>query len=155
MGFTVVMNKLQEFELALSDLYRWFSDSYRSDDDISKAFSRLGLQEANHANLIGYQKKLSSIASTAFLAVEIDLCGIDGAIAEISRLRNSGEPPSVTEAIELSLRLEQAPTELIYRCDLTKANPSLKPFIAQLVGNDRGHRRLLQSLLKRRAAAAS
>jgi rubrerythrin len=154
-GFTAVMDKLLEFELALRDLYQWFSNGFRIDQEAAKTFGRLAIQEEKHANLIRYQKRLWSANSPAIAAMGANLEEVDLLLAEIDTLRRRDNPPTLSEAIELSIRLERSAAEKLHRTVVTDSNPDLGPFISQLAGDDDKHIEMLESLAGNAARKAS
>jgi len=149
------MDKLLEFELALRDLYQWFSNGFRHDQEAAKTFGRLALQEEKHANLIRYQKRLWSANSPAIAAMEANLEEVDRLLEEIETLRRRNEPPTLVEALELSIRLERSAAEKLHRSVATDLNPDLGPFISQLAGDDDKHIEMLESLAGRATRKAS
>jgi rubrerythrin len=155
MGFLNILDKLLDFEIALANLYQWFSDGFRHYPEASKVFGRLSIQEQKHANLVKYQKRIAAGNGSSFQPIDVDLAEVNRLLKEIAMVRNSPQSPTLEVAIQLSIRLETSAAEKLHHTVVHTANPDLAPLVAQLARDDDKHVAVLESLLDRVTNKAS
>jgi len=152
MGISTFMNKLLEFKVALGNLYQWFSNGFQLDQEAARTFGRLALQEGKHANLIRYQKRLLGANASVIPAREGCFDDVERLLEEIDALRNRATPPTLTEALELSIRIERSAAEKLLPAVAAASGCGLSPLFSQLAADDDKHMEMLESLSARGVA---
>jgi rubrerythrin len=154
MSYSTLMDKLVDFEHELAELYLWFSNGFRHDQDASRVFGRLSMQKEKHVNLIRYQKRLANGNTSSFFPLDSNLDEIDRIFEVINEFRGQAQP-TLSEAIKLSIKLEGSAAKNLHRSAVTNSNSDIASFIAQLAGDDRKNLEMLESLAARSTSKAS
>lgn len=154
MSKSMLMEKLFQLEGALEDLYRWFSDGFRHDQEACKVFGRLSMQKAKHVNLIQYQKRMLNGTAPASEPCDEDIAKVGLLLTKIDEFRSRIRQPRLSESIDISIELEGTSSDILHRSAMSDSNPDLAPFIAQLADGAR-HVAMLRSLASRYAKHAS
>ncbi|HPC84276.1 MAG TPA: hypothetical protein P5234_11375 [Thermoanaerobaculaceae bacterium] len=133
------LRPLAEFERLMGDLYSYFAQCFAGDPEASSAFAALAADEASHANLIEFQRRLVRANPKQFGEIELDLGELFATRAQVERLRAQPTPPTVEEAIAFAFQLENTAAEYHFRQVLRQANPEIGQLLENLGKADRHH----------------
>jgi hypothetical protein len=155
MGSLGMLDKLLEFEVALEDFYKWLSETFKYDRDVSETFSRLSVQERAHANLIRNERRVATIHGSGSLSLAADPEDVDRLLGLIDAFRGRGNDPDLSMAIEVARTLEGTAALKLHRLTVDAGDPPRTPFLEQLVANDLNHVEMLGELRERILDAVS
>lgn len=142
------LRPLADFEKLLGELYAWLSESFAADPEAAGAFALLASEEAAHANLVEYQRRLVRQNPKAFGEVEMDLGDLLATRAQVERLR-AGEVPSLAEALQFAFTIETSAAEFHFRNVLRQANPEIGQLLDNLGKGDKRHLGRIMELASR------
>jgi hypothetical protein len=150
MDIMQVLRPLEQLERRLAELYQWFADLFESDSEAAFTFHRMFLEERAHVHLIEYQRRLARGNPGAFGEVEVDIAGVERAIASIDAFRDNGGPPTLDRAVRLALELESGAAITHLRAAIRQSSPEMARLLDSLGKGDRRHQRALRQLAERR-----
>lgn len=148
-----ILDDLLRLEVAMGDLYRWLTGVLATDHPQAAAvFFRLCIQEEGHANLVRYHRRLARTVTGSTDDEEGISADLREAVAAVDRFRADHDPPTLHEAIEFAVALEESAAERIHaRLVSARVGGSL---VASLLDEDRRHRDQLRQLQLRHARSA-
>ncbi|MEW6336670.1 MAG: hypothetical protein ACOY3Y_21400 [Acidobacteriota bacterium] len=153
MDILQVLRPLEQLERKLAEFYQWLADLFEADSEVAFTFHRMFLEERTHVNLIEYQRRLARGNPGAFGDIEVDLAGVEKAIATIDALRDNGGPPSLERAVRVALELESGAALTHLRSAIRQSSPDMARLLDSLGKGDRQHQRALRQLAERRGLA--
>lgn len=133
-----VLDLLVKLETKISELYEWFSRNYADDAGAASLFYRISVDEIAHANLVRYEKKLAVQNSKIFSEIHLDVVEISTTLEKVISVL-SGTPPSLEQAVKISLDIENSAAEAHYRNIIGKATPDISRLLKNLGGFDSRH----------------
>ena len=133
-----VLDLLEKLETKISELYEWFSRTYAHDAGATSLFYRISIDEIAHANLVRYEKKLAVQNSKIFSEIHLDVVEISATLENVISVL-SGTPPSLEQAVKISLDIENSVAEAHYRNAIAKATPEISRLLKNLGGFDSRH----------------
>ncbi len=133
-----VLDPLEKLETKISELYEWFSRLYADDAEAASLFYRISIDEAAHANLVRYEKRLAVQNSKIFGEVSIDPAVVSTTLEMVTSVL-SAAPPSLEQAVKISLDIENSAAEAHYRSAIALATPDLYRLLKSLGGFDSRH----------------
>jgi rubrerythrin len=133
-----VLDLLEKLETKISELYEWFSRNYAYDAGATSLFYRISIDEIAHANLVRYEKKLAVQNSKIFSEIHLDVVEISTTLEKVISVL-SGTPPSLEQAVKISLDIENSAAEAHYRNAIAKATPEISRLLKNLGGFDSRH----------------
>lgn len=143
------LRPLAEFERLMGDLYSWLSERFAGDTEVASTFALLAADEAAHANLVEFQRRLVRQNPREFGEVELDLGDLLATRAQVERLRARESPPTVEEALALAFELENTAAEYHFRHVLRQANPAIGELLEKLGSADKQHLSRIMQLATR------
>lgn len=144
---------LKKLEMKAHDLYEYYNRIFLSDREAAGAFYELSLEEKSHADMLDYQIRMVRKNRAMFKDVDIDLGAVVEMIGRIDSSVSAPIPPSLGEALTLSIELEGGAYEYHYSTLLIKSNPDVAPLIRALGSSDKEHAAILKDLALRRGVA--
>jgi len=133
-----VLDLLEKLETKISELYEWFSRTYAYDAGATSLFYRISIDEIAHANLVRYEKKLAVQNSEIFSEIHLDVVVVSTTLEKVISVL-SGTPPSLEQAVKISLDIENSAAEAHYRNAIAKATPEISRLLKSLGGFDSRH----------------
>jgi hypothetical protein len=133
-----VLDLLEKLETKISELYEWFSRTYAYDAGATSLFYRISIDEIAHANLVRYEKKLAVQNSKIFSEIHLDVVVVSTTLEKVISVL-SGTPPSLEQAVKISLDIENSAAEAHYRNAIGKATPEISQLLKSLGGFDSRH----------------
>jgi flavin-binding protein dodecin len=143
MQFLKIVSDLDRIELAMAELYEWCAALFAQDRAAADLFIHLRLEELSHRNILDYERRLAMDNPDRFRIIGTDPRALDDALAAVSRFRGSHPDPSLAEAVETALTLEQGAAELYYQTLDGRAPADMARFISHLHAGCRTHIRRL------------
>lgn len=134
----LILKEYHELEEELSKFYLWLSEVFLTDDDISKFFSKLYMEEEQHKSMILYQMRLIKMNPIQFRNKTIN-----GALlrktkeflkAFFSRTNNI----NLEKALQISLILEACTMESYFSSVFT-ISPELDNLNKNMLNNSHNH----------------
>ncbi len=144
MQILTVLSAIENIESSVAKLYEWFSEIFNSDREASGFFFRLAMQEQSHANMVAFSKGLVRRSPTDFSSVDFDMGLVDDLLQMVSNFRTQNPQPSLAQALDLSMAIENHAAEGIHRSMVIQSNPEVADMINNLAKADREHSKLLK-----------
>lgn len=144
------LRRLAELEQALADLYSWYSDVLVSDAEAVYVFARMARDEAGHARLVDYQRRIILKGPALEVDVDLDTGAIQALREDVRKLREAPQAPTVDEAVRQALRLEMAAVEALYRKALKDVSPEIARLVEALDREDSLHVERLVAMARHR-----
>jgi rubrerythrin len=141
---------LSDMESAIGDLYTEWAAAFDEDREAALLFKRMATEEAGHARLVEYQRRMIRKNPTLSSDVDMDLGVIAAALQEVRALRESSRPPAVADAVRIALRLETSVAESHYRNSVRKVHVEMEQLLSSLGGEDKAHFDRLKAFAKAR-----
>ncbi len=140
-----ILDEMLRLEGAMANLYRWLTGVLAADHPRAAAvFFRLCIQEEGHANLIRYHRRLARTVNGSNEIADDIAAELRQVTARIDELRARSESPTLAEAVEFAIGLEDSAAERIHAQLVShRIGGSL---VASLLDEDRRHRDVLQKL---------
>ena len=135
-----VLKKIETLEGRISELYKWLGSLFSGDQEISSFFNRLSAEEQQHRNIALYQLRVVRKSPLMFDQIEVAPSFIDEAMANLKHLRDN-PTPTIKEALELSLELENCLCEEYYSSVMKQSNPEFAAVIDSLASACKDHHR--------------
>ncbi len=145
-----VLDEIAKLELKLMDLYNFFSNLFKDDQDASSSFFKLSLDEKQHAELVQYQKRVVRKNPNDFLEISIDINEIREIISKVESIMRSPVPPKLEESIKFALLMEKSAAEYHYKSAMEQSNPEFANFLNNLSSVDNDHYETIKKLAERK-----
>ncbi|MEJ5166238.1 MAG: hypothetical protein WHV67_04330 [Thermoanaerobaculia bacterium] len=128
--FDLIMSlkKYEELEEELSKFYLWLSEIFLTDEEVSKFFSKLYIEEQQHKSMVLYQMRLIKTNPIHFRTISLDGCLVRKTLDYLKRFISQKNTLSLEEALKTSLLLEACTMESYF----TNAFEEVSPEIAKL-----------------------
>ncbi len=144
-----VLSAIENIESSVAKLYEWFSECFTADREASGFFFRLAMQERSHANMVAFSKGLVRRSPNDFSSVDFDMALVDDLLQMVSNFRTQHPQPSLPQALDFSMAIENHAAEGIHRSMVIQSNPEVADMINNLAKDDREHSRLLKEYAER------
>jgi len=144
---------LEKLESQLSELYKRFSDTYRFDAELSILFSRMSADEAAHADLVRFERRVVRGDPKRFNEVDADIEKLEEISSRVGVLLKSAEDLTVEKAIETAIALENNIAEQHYITAITLANTEVARLFDSLTSFDCRHFLAIEDFAKKRGFA--
>lgn len=125
------LKKYEELEEELSKFYLWLSEIFLTDEEASKFFSKLYLEEQQHKSLVLYQMRLIKTNPIHFRKISMDVSLVKKTLDYLRKFISKKNTISLKEALRISLLLEACTMESYF----TNAFEEVSPEIAKLSNN--------------------
>lgn len=145
-----ILDEIAKLELKLMELYNFFCDIFKKDEDAYSVFFKLSLDEKSHAELVQYQKRVVRKNLNDFSEVSINIDEIRNIITKSDKIIKSPTPPTLEEAIKLALRFEKSAAEYHYKSAMEQSNPEFASFLNNLASVDNDHFEILKKFAERK-----
>lgn len=152
-----VLAILERIEEEAGKLYAWFSQVFADDTEANELFERLSQEEARHRDLVRFQRQLARRGGASQSSNEN---GDEGTNEESKDLpvvlraiidfRTQNPFPTLREAVQFAMGLENSPAEAKYRTAIADTNPNMAKLINSLNNGDNHHAEVLFGFAKRR-----
>jgi rubrerythrin len=140
-------------EFACAELYHYFAELFKDDRDVFLLWLKTAMEEENHARLFALVAKLrrSNIVET----IRIDLIDAEVALIYVRSLieKMKENPPSLEEALRLSIDLEEKLDGFMMGNVLGFADPSYEKSFLAITNADNRHVESLQQAYNKLMAA--
>jgi rubrerythrin len=144
-----MLEKLQEFELALGDFYDWLSAVFEQDREAFGTFTRLRVEEENHAELVRQHRETVSRDRTLTVPLAADVDDVNRLLALIKGFRAQSNEPDLFKAIDVAKGLEMTAAMRLHRSTSVERNPDRVPFVERLAADGMKHVEVLEALRTR------
>lgn len=139
MTLTNILNRIEQLEHTVADLYAWLSRKFSADHEASAFFWVMHTQELSHAGLVQFERRLVRSDPDAFANVEIDTSCLQEVEEQIQAFRRDTPEPLLKQALMFAMKVESHAAENLHRNAFIQANPDLKGLIASLAHADEQH----------------
>ncbi len=143
MQILTALGAIENIELSVAGLYEWFSDCLSDDREASGFFFRLAMQERSHANMVAFSKGLIRTSPAEFLPIDFDMELVDDLLQTINIFRAGHKKPTIEQALDFAMAIENHAAEGIHRSVVIQSNPELSNMINNLAKADQEHFKLL------------
>jgi rubrerythrin len=143
MGEVRVLDICREIELMNEQLYLYFADLFSENREVTALWVKTANEEANHAKQFELAIKLKN---EMLESVSMDAWVVDAASKYVRTLLESVKksPPSLPDAVQLSIKLEEHLTKLHMDCIAIFTDETHRELFTAMMANDNRH---LESLL--------
>jgi rubrerythrin len=141
-----MLEKLQEFELALADYYDWLSAHFEADREAFKTLTRLRVEEEDHAEIIRQHRETVSQDRTKTVQLAANVDDVNRLLELIKKFRAQSREPDLCKAIDLAKGLEMTAAMRIHRSTSMDRNPDHVPFVERLAADGMKHVEVLDAL---------
>jgi len=133
-----ILDVCRDIELLNEQLYRYFSDLFLENGELAMLWKKTANEEANHAQ----QFELAIRHKNEMLeSVSLNACSADTAFKYVCTLLEivKSSPPSVTESLQLAVKLEERLTRLHLECIASFTEESHKKLFRAMMAQDNYH----------------
>ena len=148
-----LLGPLEKLEAQLSTLYKRFSEIFRNDAEVSIFFDQMSTDEAAHANLVRFERRLVAADPAQFGEVDVDISEMEKISSHIALLMKSSEGLTVEKALQASIHLESSVVEQHYITAITLSNSEVARLLNSLSSFDCRHFSAVEDFARRRAFA--
>ncbi len=141
---------LEDLEGQMAALYKLYSEAFATDEEASKVFYKLSLDEKSHVSVVQYEKRLFKQNPRLFADVELEMDALRAECERVRDLRSARKAPKLEEAVRTALELEAGAAERHYRLAMREANPDVARVLNSLGTADKQHGETLQSFAVKR-----
>jgi len=145
---------VESIEQLMADLYESFSRTFAADEDAAAFFFRISREEISHRNLVQFQERLVKKNPKSFGEVNLDLDLFNAATAKVQYFMKRDAPPTLEEAVRISIDLESEVVEHLYRTVIAEANPAVQELVSNLGRQSEIHRKHIQDFAIQRGFVA-
>jgi hypothetical protein len=100
-----ILSKTEKLEESLSELYRWLSDTFSTNQEISDFFRHLSLDETSHRDIVRYQLRVVRKDRHLFPEISANVGYIEDALQKIREFRNKSLP-SIESSLKFAVNME-------------------------------------------------
>lgn len=150
MQIEVALRRLGDLELALADLYEWYSDVFASDPEAVYVFIKMAREERAHYRLIDFHRRLLVRDPRLSVEIDLELGEILALVARAKALRSAKAPPTLAEAMREAIAMEASAADSLYRNTLFEQHPELARLLGALGAEDRAHVERIRGMARRR-----
>lgn len=138
---------LEQIEAGMEALYAALAANLVEDDPYaSQVFARLSFEERSHLSKIAYLRRLLRQRSVPLNHVDINRRVLDEEIALLEDARLRLGSMSLTEAIDVAMRIEFGAGDCHARLAVAEANPEIAAVLVGLKEQDEAHGKRLAAL---------
>jgi len=148
-----VLISLEKFEEHMSRLYAKFEQVFANDVEAASLFAKMGRAEKSHRDIVQFEMRMARNLAGKNPEVDINLQEIEQGREQIENLLKSSRSPSLKEAVELAIELENDIAELLYKDIFQKVDPKLADLVNSMLKEEEEHRQDLASFARRRGIA--
>ena len=140
---------LERVEEESGKLYDWFSQVFADDEEANALFARLGQEEARHRDLVRFQRQLTRRGGSG-QSLDEDVEDLPVVLRTITSFRVQNPFPTLREAVQFAMGLEDSPAESKYRTAIAQTSPNMAKLISSLNKGDDRHAEALFGFAKQR-----
>jgi rubrerythrin len=133
---------LAQIERQMAEHYGWLAEVFTADPRARGFFSAMAEAERQHERLVHLECRLAKGCREA--AVSVDVPDLRSTFADIGRFRSTTPSPTLRDALEFSLHLEDSAAEEHVGTALASVDPSLADFMRRLASDDHQHANALR-----------
>jgi len=148
-----LLGPLEKLEAQLSALYKRFSEIFRNDAEVSIFFDQMSTDEAAHADLVRFERRLVAADPARFKEVDANISEIEKISSHIALIMKSAEGLTVEKALQASIQLESSVVEQHYITAITLSNSEVARLLNSLSSFDCRHFSAFEDFARRRAFA--
>jgi rubrerythrin len=144
-----MLEKLEEFELALADYYDWLGAHFEHDREAFKTFTRLRVEEQDHAEIVRQHREAVAQDRTKTVPLAANVDDVNRLLELIARFRAQSREPDLCKAIDLAKGLEMTAAMRLHRSTSVEKNHDRAPFVERLAAEGMKHVEVLDALRTR------
>lgn len=145
---------VESIEQLMADLYESFSETFAADEDATGFFYRMSRDEISHRNLVQFQERLVKKNPRDSSEVNLDLDLFNATTEKVQYFMKKGDPPTLEEAVRISIDFENDVAEHLYRTVIAEANPAVQDLVKNLGRQSEIHRKHVQDFAVQRGFVA-
>lgn len=126
----LVLMRIEELEGKVGELYKWLSELFKDEKEVSSFFSGMSSDEKQHRELAAYQIRVVRKNRSMFPDVDVDLKVIEDELSKVGKFRDSS--PTVESALRFALEIEKSICEQYYKDVLKQSNKEVATLIDNL-----------------------
>jgi rubrerythrin len=133
-----ILSKTEKLEESLSELYRWLSNTFSSDQEISDFFRHLSLDETSHRDIVRYQLRVARKDRHLFPDISADIGYVEDALQKIRDFR-SNSLPSIESSLKFAVEMESNIAEKFFTSIMNQCNKEFATLVDNMSCACRGH----------------
>ena len=126
----------------MAEHYDWLAKVFSADAAARGFFAAMAEAEREHERLVQLEFRLAG--KRRDMAVSVDVADLRSTFADIHGFRSTTPRPTLKDALEFSLDLEDSAAEEHAGTALASVDPSLAGFIQRLASDDHQHAKALR-----------
>jgi hypothetical protein len=127
------LKTMEEIEAKMAELYEWLSSVFEHDDQASRLFIRLHMEENSHRSVLQYQSRIILKNPRTFRGgVSLDPAHMKAVMETIDRFRNKAAAPDLVESVQVALLFETAAERLYHDEAFLQSLDGLGAFVSRL-----------------------
>lgn len=144
------LRRLGDLEMALAELYEWYSDVFASDPEAVYVFIKMAREERAHYRLVDYHRRLLARDPGLSIEIALDLDELLARIARAKALRSAETAPPLAEALRETFAMETSAADGLYREALFEQYPEIAKLLGSLRAEDAAHVERIREMARRR-----
>ena len=145
-----VLERLENLELAIENMYKSFNQKFFDDIQAAELFRKMGEDERGHLKIVQYQRRIVVGNRRLFDDVEMDLDEVVQVTNEAEKGADISNDLSLDDALKMSIEVEKSAAEHHYHTAMSKANPAFSEMVRSLGSADEEHMGRLEKFLGER-----
>lgn len=133
-----ILSKTEKLEESLSELYRWLSDTFSTNQEISDFFRHLSLDETSHRDIVRYQLRVVRKDRHLFPEISANVGYIEDALQKIREFRNKSLP-SIESSLKFAVNMESNIAEQFFASIMKQCNKEFATLVDNMSCACRGH----------------
>lgn len=135
----LILKQYHELEEELSKFYLWLSEVFLTDEEISKFFSKLYIEEEQHKSMILYQMRLIKMNPIQFRNKTINGALLKKTKEFLSAFLSKTNNIGLEKALKISLILEACTMESYFSSAFSSLSPELNNLNKNMLNASHNH----------------
>jgi len=130
-----------------ADLYRYFSEIYADNPQISALWEKTAMEEDSHAE---HFRLACRLRGSGIQTLKTDINKATAILAKIQRIYESVQksPPAIKDALQFAIKLELFLSEYHMSTVATYEDKNLEALFSSMMKNDKDHASMLEKVYK-------
>lgn len=133
------LKKYEELEEELSKFYLWLSEVFLTDEEVSRFFSKLYLEEQQHKSMVLYQMRLIKTNPIHFRSFSLDGCLVKKTLEYLKNFTSKINTISLEKALKISLILEASTMESYFASAFGEISPEISKLTKSMQMESKNH----------------
>lgn len=145
-----ILRNYQDLENDLSKFYLWLSDIFSTDEEVSRFFSKLYMEEEQHKNIVSYQMKLVRANPIHFRNKTINGALVKKTREVLNDLMSKSNNINLELALKQALILEACTMESYFSCVFNSLSKELETLVKNMQKESLSHFEKIKGFMKKK-----